>query len=140
MSKTMELLDVIEGIKEKITDMEYKSIVDLLMELNKKERLLVDIESEEISEELVTYILSRTFINFLENNSSNDEEFYLVNNSVSSIDESENTIIQFRECIMCRRQLEWNEENFRKKRNNTYNKTCSECLDSRNERLRNRRN
>jgi len=126
MSKSSQLLELIEEIKDKISDMEYKSILDLLMELNSKEKIADDITIEE-NENQEEYVDINDFYRCLINS------LFIMSQNI----ENEGNVIIFKECICCKRNLEVSEENFRRKRDNTFNKTCSECLDNRN-RNRNR--
>jgi len=121
MSKSSQLLELIEEIKDKISDMEYKSILDLIMELNSKEKIADDIIREE-DENQEEFIDINDFYRCLLSS------FFIMSQNI----ENETNLIIFKECICCKRNLEVSEQNFRRKRDNTFNKTCSECLDNRN--------
>lgn len=115
-----EILEEIESIKYKISDLEYKTILDLLMKLNKEETS--NIKKPDISfDDFINLIFNNTIFH---NNTSTINNIH--NEEILLNDLSE--LSNLRTCKNCKNMLNINMFNFR---GGKYNLNCNKCLNKR---------
>lgn len=113
-----EILEEIESIKYKISDLEYKKILDLLMKLNK----------EEASKNKSSDISLDDFISIIFNINPIFHNTSTVNQNINQdeiILNDLNELSSLRTCKNCRKMLNLSFFNFR---GGKYNLNCNECL------------